>query len=449
MPGLSSTVVPQTLEWALAIVAEGNPLPPIGFVADLGCIAVGIDRESQGGPKRPLPASLSGLMLSYEDHVLGKVIADRSFDRAADVVRRLRGREQARALAFVMEQFRMRAGFVGMHISPGVIKSLNDFGSDKLLAQTWKTIEETGLDSILLALMEDLIAKTRLSPDMLGQDDVFELEHGTALAEFGQRVALRQLLRSVQLISEGLPSTPPRGVTRRREVPTRITDEDVYPVGGFASISNRGGIESMLHSQLALMEPATGDRPDLFDIKFVRDELLYYSRDENQFLRRRRGFAIVLDKSLASARFKDIEAPYQRIILGLAGIVVLIRTTRKWLDCDKLTFDITLSPELADELILLQTVFREEIALAAIRLHMHKSSDTKSTLMSTLPPDTRKLFVTASSQSPPGWDRLEFNATLPRLVINDESTDVATAEVVPTWTATVGAFLLHWMQESK
>ena len=26
------------------------------------------------------------------------------------------------------------------------------------------------------------------------------------------------------------------------------------------------------------------ERPDLFDMKFVRDELLYYSRDENQFL---------------------------------------------------------------------------------------------------------------------------------------------------------------------
>ena len=29
------------------------------------------------------------------------------------------------------------------------------------------------------------------------------------------------------------------------------------------------------------------ERPDLFDIKFLRDELLYYARDENRFLRRR------------------------------------------------------------------------------------------------------------------------------------------------------------------
>ena len=62
--------------------------------------------------------------------------------------------------------------------------------------------------------------------------------------------------------------------------PTRALDEDTYPVGGFTSISTRGSIESLLHSQLAYME--TDERPDLFDIKFLRDELLYYARDENQ-----------------------------------------------------------------------------------------------------------------------------------------------------------------------
>ena len=57
-------------------------------------------------------------------------------------------------------------------------------------------------------------------------------------------------------------------------MPTRVLDEDQYPVGGYTSISTRGSIESLLHSQLAYMEP---ESPDLFDMKFVRDELFYYS----------------------------------------------------------------------------------------------------------------------------------------------------------------------------
>ena len=40
-------------------------------------------------------------------------------------------------------------------------------------------------------------------------------------------------------------------------------------------------------------------------MKFLRDELLYYSRDENQFLRRRRTFVFALFPDLVDARFKD------------------------------------------------------------------------------------------------------------------------------------------------
>ena len=50
-------------------------------------------------------------------------------------------------------------------------------------------------------------------------------------------------------------------------------------------------------------------------MKFVRDELFYYSRDENQFLRRRRAFVFVLFPDLVAARFKDPELPYQRIVM--------------------------------------------------------------------------------------------------------------------------------------
>src|SRR5262249_22986644 len=83
--------------------------------------------------------------------------------------------------------------------------------------------------------------------------------------------------------------------------------------------------ESLLHSQLAFMEDA-GERPDLFDVKYLRDELLFYSRDENQFLRRRRTFALVLYPDLVHARFKDAALPYQRVVLLLALLVVTVRT---------------------------------------------------------------------------------------------------------------------------
>ena len=152
-----------------------------------------------------------------------------------------------------------------------------------------------------------------------------------------------------------------------------MPDEDTYPVGGFASISTRGTIESLLHSQLAFMEPAGASRPDLFDIKFVRDELLYYSRDENQFLRRRRSFVVALLPDLVRARFKDVELPTQRIVMVLALLVSLVRRLTEWLTADALAFEFLFVADgdaqpLAKEEALLAMLFREPIANGTVRL---------------------------------------------------------------------------------
>jgi hypothetical protein len=174
-------------------------------------------------------------------------------------------------------------------------------------------------------------------------------------------------------LETGLTKYKPRPLTQPREVPTRVLDEDIYPVGGFASISTRGTIESLLHSQLAFMEPAAAARPDLFDIKFVRDELLYYSRDENQFLRRRRTFVFALLPDLARARFKDVDLPTQRIVLTLAVLVVAVRKLTEWLSADALAFEFLFVADggaqpLAQEEALLTMLFREPIANGTVQL---------------------------------------------------------------------------------
>jgi hypothetical protein len=149
----------------------------------------------------------------------------------------------------------------------------------------------------------------------------------------------------------------------RKEVPTRVHDEDQYPVGGYTSLSTRGSIESLLHSQLAFMEP---ESPDLFDLKFVRDELFYYSRDENQFLRRRRAFVFVLFPELLAARFKDPELPLQRIVMLQSAILALVRRLADWLSTDAIRFEVLFVQDgekkpLADEAVLVQLLLRELI----------------------------------------------------------------------------------------
>jgi hypothetical protein len=368
LPPTGGTVRP-VLEWVKEVAAGGQRLPPAGFVADLGHVAFGEDWETRSGCE-PLtvPNLPINLVRTYEDHVLGKIYADWTFGRASDALRRYaRGRPRAQGLAFLLGQLAQRAGFPGVEMSPGVVSAALETRPEELLNEGWESLRQTGVHPWLPELYEALIAAARRTAEVLGPEDLFELESGTALDEAGQRLARRQVLQAAAALEADLPRQRVRPLARRREVPTRILDEDTYPVGGFTSLSNRGTVESLLHSQLAYMEPDEAERPDLFDVKFLRDELLYYSRDENQFLRRRRTFVFALAPDLVEARFKDAALPYQRIVLLLALLVVAVRKLTEWLSTDALTFRFLFpgagkDEALAHERGLLETLLRELIA---------------------------------------------------------------------------------------
>jgi hypothetical protein len=361
--------VPEILSWSLEVADAGEPLPALGFVADVGHLIFqpesGSRHEAAVAPGWP-----AGLARIYEDHVLGRLYADTSFERAGDALRRYQGRDRARGLAFLINQLRLRAGLGGVLLSPAVVKSLRDQPPDEVLGLGWQSLTQEGPLPLLRSLYDELVVQIRNSAAVLGPEDVFELEHGTALTAFSQRVALRQVLQAASGLEALLPLHQPRPLERRHEVPTRILDEDTYPVGGFSSISNRGTIESLLHSQLAYMEPV--GRPDLFDIKFLRDELLYYSRDENQFRRQRRSFVFALHADLEHARFKDGDLPWQRIVLALGLALAGVRKLLEWLTADALLFEILFldesagPPALVAEQALMETVLREQVANGSV-----------------------------------------------------------------------------------
>ncbi|NUQ64874.1 MAG: hypothetical protein HUU20_20615 [Pirellulales bacterium] len=325
------------LGWSLEIASTGAPLPPIGFVADLGRIALESEPAETARDMIAVPGFAAGLAREYDDYVLGRFYADLAFQRAADALLRYQGRDRSRALAFLIHEIGHRTGVGGAILSPAVVKRLADSSPEEVLAEGWESIRSEGLLPGLVGHYGRIVTAIRNSGDLVGPEDVFELERGTALAEFGQRLALRQVLQAAERMLSLLPRSKPRLRSRSHQVATRMLDEDSYPVGGFASLSTRGSMESLLHSQLSYMEP--DDRPDLFDIKFVRDELLYYSRDENQFLRRRRTILLAVWPKLVEARFKDSVLPCQRIVMTLAFLLGLVRKLIQWLSDEAILFE--------------------------------------------------------------------------------------------------------------
>jgi len=365
----AATVRP-VLEWAMEIANEGRPLPPIGFIADVAHVALVADADHRPKDSIAVPGWPPALVRRYEDHVLGRLYADRGFERAADAVRMLTGPERVRGVAFLVDRVRERAGVVGVHLPVAVLRSLLAAGADEVLSRAWDDLTRDGPSKLTLDLLDALAAAGLRFSDLLERRDVTALEDRTALGAEGQRVAKDQIERETAELLTPLDGRRVRPLPGRRQVPTRVLDEDQYPVGGYTSISPRGPVESLLHSQLAYMEDGPG--PDLFDVKFARDELFYYSRDENQFLRRRRAFVFVLLPDLAtsplhSARFKDPDLPVQRIVLILSVLVAVVTKLTEWMGDDAIRFEVLFVQDagrtpLAEEAALCELLLRTDIA---------------------------------------------------------------------------------------
>ncbi len=362
-----TNTIRNVLGLALEMVSAGHPLLPLGMLADLGHTAFAVERERGAQFPPQIPGIPPTLLRTYEDHLLGKIYADWTFERAGDALRRFTGRDRAIGLGYVVKQFRERAGLGGVELQPGAIRTLIEMDETEVLNRGWTSLESDGPLPYLLQYYEDATKAARRIAEVLALEDIIALEQRTALAEMGQYVAHRQILQMAGKLESRLPKQKIKPLMGRREVPTRIMDEDTYPVGGFTSISTKGTVESLLHSQLAYMEKDEQYRPDLFDIKFLRDELYYYSRDDNQFLRRRRTFLFALYPDLTNARFKDPELSCQRIVMVLSLILSLVNKSIEWLGNDALKFEFLIvpppqgEPPLKHEVGLLQMLFREQL----------------------------------------------------------------------------------------
>jgi hypothetical protein len=238
-------------------------------------------------------------------------------------------------------------------------------------------------------------------------------------------------------------------------VPTRVLDEDTYPVGGYASVSTRGTIESLLHSQLAYMEE--DERPDLFDIKYLRDELLYYSRDENQFLRRRRTFVFALFTDLVRSRFKDAALPWQRIVLILALLLTVVRKLSDWLSTDALLFEFLFldkadGQSLAEERKLIELVLREQIANGTVRIDKcanrealaeHCAHVARRSLCHCLLVSTEKQSFEAEDTV---TSQLWIDGSTPRLeTIGELPAEVESEGLLESWGAVLERLLQVWV----
>ena len=153
-----------------------------------------------------------------------------------------------------------------------------------------------------------------------------------------------------QAVDEHLPTRLRGQVFEDGDAPTQLEEDSSYPVGGFSSISTVGNIENLVTSELIYMEQGDDPeaRPDLFDVRFVEGELLYYARDESVAVRKKRTLVLVFDASLARCRVKDPGEAYQRLMWLLGSVTALVRKLSEWLNTEALRFELIFVSEAED-----------------------------------------------------------------------------------------------------
>ena len=349
--------------------AGGQPLPPVGVVADLGHAAFGADRDARA-PREPvvIPGLPPALMRTYEDHVLGKVYADWSFERASRCLAPVPGPRPG-PRAGVRGQAVPRSGRVWRASScpPASSGHCSRPSRTTCSAAGGSRWPPDGPVPLLIDLYESLIAAARRMAEVLGLEDVVALEQRTALADMGQYVAHRQVLQVANRLEAGLPRHKVKPLAGRQEVPTRVLDEDTYPVGGFSSISTKGTRRepAALPARVHGAGRRAAARPVRRQVPPGRAATTTPATRTSSSAAAR-SFVFCLFPDLVRARFKDPDLPAQRIVLVLGLLLTAVKKLSEWLSTDALKFEFLLVQDgeakpLAQEGALLEMLFREQI----------------------------------------------------------------------------------------
>jgi hypothetical protein len=186
---------------------------------------------------------------------------------------------------------------------------------------------------------------------LIALQDLFELEHLEALHREHLRLGARHMIE----VMTSIPELDPHDIElheEESEVESLFMDESYYPTGGFSELTNRGSFENMVLSELIYMGEFVDDSPhlpvhqrvDLFDIRYVEGELLFYTRDSGQLQRKRRLVRLIID-ARQPLDLKYPEHTHQLRTLVAGAVLALVRDLSQLFHNDALLFHLHLLTE--------------------------------------------------------------------------------------------------------
>ena len=350
----------QLIASAIAACAnELSSLPPPGMIADVA-VLLGGARMALSTPVQSGDADLRAAVRAYDDDVLARLVTNARFDDVLAAYAHLAPGDRATATALVVGAICERAGFTGAAVSPAALR--------RALARPRQERDAAGRAELVggtsaqrLAEAYDRLARSaRQARSLVDEHEVFALDHLDVLRDLGGRMTAEHIAAAATALAARLPRRLPAKRQHRGARETLLADESLYPAGGFTSITPGGSnasIENLVSSELVYMED--GPEPDVFTLRYVEGELLYYTRDDSVFRRQRQVIGIALCGDLEAARVKDRDLPWQRLILCFGLLVAAVRWLTGQLGDQALTIRIAFPPH---RLV-------EERAIVALLMH--------------------------------------------------------------------------------
>ncbi len=287
------------LEWLrLLSMRRGARGVPFAWVVDLGHLLVEGDRFRFSSLKHlpSWPEHERQTRLEYENRLLNGVLRDPACRRAIEQIRQDPSRADlvARTLELLLAPLLRGGGHANApEVDPVLLRELSlqvRFDVDEEARRYEAIAGEGALFAATRSALDRFFAHRGPGP-ALGPDDLAEIEHWSAFKRAAQRLAGRRIVSR----AAALPKVDPRGVgvAEEEEAETELPDSGYYPSGGFTELATRGPIENLLPGELMYMgEDPFGDEPDpsvdLFALRFLENEALFFQRDSGQLRRTRR-----------------------------------------------------------------------------------------------------------------------------------------------------------------
>jgi hypothetical protein len=145
------------------------------------------------------------------------------------------------------------------------------------------------VDKTLDAIYANASAELRRSEFRFYADDVFEIGHPDLFVRAADRLFFRRMTRAMKGMSFWTRSV----FTLKEEsswVVARYGEPQTLPLGGYDELTTKGNLSSLVPSELAYIDENLAF--DLFDYKFIENQLTYFKRDSGAVFRIRRDIVV-------------------------------------------------------------------------------------------------------------------------------------------------------------